>query len=169
MNWNRSQAHSGTRVEAALLDSSLGTLGVWVSDTGVLRVSLPEEPGLEKETDTGGSEGILGQALEELDLYCRGQLKQFTVPLDLRGTSFQLEVWHQLLDIPYGETAPYGEIARLVGNPGASRAVGQAVGANPVPLIVPCHRVVAAGGKLGGFGGGLPLKRRLLAMEGVVV
>jgi methylated-DNA-[protein]-cysteine S-methyltransferase len=101
------------------------------------------------------------QLLEYLD----GKRTAFELPLDLRGTPFQRAVWQALLDIPYGQTRSYGDVASALGQPGAMRAVGSANGANPVPLIVPCHRVIAAGGKLGGYGGGLDLKRRLLAME----
>ncbi len=89
----------------------------------------------------------------------------FELPLDLRGTPFQRAVWEALQEIPYGETRSYAEIARRVGQPNAVRAVGAANGANPVALIVPCHRVIASGGKLGGYGGGLALKGKLLAME----
>jgi len=101
------------------------------------------------------------QILEYLD----GKRLTFDLDLDLRGTPFQLEVWSALCAIPYGEVRTYAEIARTIGRPKAVRAVGNANGANPLSLIVPCHRVVAAGGKLGGYGGGLPLKKKLLAME----
>jgi methylated-DNA-[protein]-cysteine S-methyltransferase len=87
------------------------------------------------------------------------------VPLDLLGTPFQCLVWHALQDIPYGVTWTYRELAQRLGRPRALRAVGAANAANPVPIVVPCHRVVAAGGKLGGYTGGLDLKRRLLALE----
>lgn len=90
------------------------------------------------------------------------------LPLDVTGTAFQLEVWAALRGIGAGRTASYGEVARRIGRkPGASRAIGQAVGANPVPVVVPCHRVLAAGGAIGGFACGLPMKRRLLSAEGV--
>ena len=105
------------------------------------------------------------QPLVELRAYFDGRLREFKAPLDLRGTAFQMKVWRSLAEIPYGQTWTYGELAARVGRPGASRAVGAANGANPLPLILPCHRVVAAGGKLGGFGGGLDAKRRLLAFE----
>ena len=82
-----------------------------------------------------------------------------------RGTEFQRSVWRQLQEIPYGETISYGELARRVGNPKASRAVGSANGANPLPIVIPCHRVIAGNGTLGGFGGGLPMKQTLLALE----
>jgi O-6-methylguanine DNA methyltransferase len=101
----------------------------------------------------------------QLQEYFRGERKQFQMTLDLRGTPFQQRVWKALREIPYGETRSYGEIAVAVGNPHAVRAVGQANGKNPIPIIVPCHRVIQSDGKLGGFGGGLDLKEILLALE----
>jgi methylated-DNA-[protein]-cysteine S-methyltransferase len=102
---------------------------------------------------------------QELQEYFTGRLIHFTVPVAPEGTDFEKRVWQAIGDIPYGETATYGEIARVIGSPGAARAVGLAAGRNPVPILIPCHRVVAAGGRLGGFGGGVELKRRLLALE----
>ncbi len=99
--------------------------------------------------------------------YLSGTRRQIDVDLDLRGTSFQVRVWRALLAVPYGTTITYGEVARAVGRPGGAHAVGQAVGHNPVGIVVPCHRVVASGGRLGGYGGSLEPKRRLLALEGV--
>jgi methylated-DNA-[protein]-cysteine S-methyltransferase len=96
--------------------------------------------------------------------------RRFELSLDLQGTPFQQSVWHELLQIPYGTTVSYGEIARRMGRPpGAARAVGAAVGANPVPVVIPCHRVVGADSSLVGFGGGLEAKRTLLRLEGVYV
>jgi len=105
-------------------------------------------------------------ALDELDAYFSGQLREFKCDLDLKGTSFQKRVWEALREIPYGQTRSYGEIAKTIGNPKAVRAVGRANGTNPVPIIVPCHRVIQADGSLGGFGGGLDLKKSLLELEG---
>jgi methylated-DNA-[protein]-cysteine S-methyltransferase len=102
---------------------------------------------------------------EQLDAYFAGDLTVFDVRLDLHGTEFQRSVWAELLEIPYGETRSYGELASRLGNPGASRAVGLANGRNPVGIIVPCHRVIGADGSLTGYGGGLPRKRRLLELE----
>lgn len=96
-----------------------------------------------------------------------GRLPEALPPLDLKGTPFQKAVWQALRDIPPGQTRSYGEIARAIGSPRATRAVGGACGANPIPLLVPCHRVLAANGKIGGFSAGLDWKRRLLAGEGV--
>jgi methylated-DNA-[protein]-cysteine S-methyltransferase len=102
----------------------------------------------------------------QLQRYAAGQPIRWKVSLDLSsGTKFQQKVWRVLTTIPYGETRSYGWVAQKVGRPKASRAVGAACGANPVPVIVPCHRVIAGDGSIGGFGGGLPMKRRLLAVE----
>jgi len=108
---------------------------------------------------------ILRQAAAELGEYFAGQRKEFSVPVRLAGTEFQRTVWAELCHIPYGQTWSYVELARRVGNPQASRAVGAANGRNPVPIIVPCHRVIGASGQLTGYGGGLPLKKLLLALE----
>jgi methylated-DNA-[protein]-cysteine S-methyltransferase len=102
----------------------------------------------------------------QLQRYAAGKSVRWNVPLDLSsGTKFQQKVWRVLTKIPRGETRSYGWVAKKAGKPGASRAVGTACGANPIPVIVPCHRVIAGDGTLGGFGGGLPMKRRLLALE----
>ena len=114
-------------------------------------------------------EGIapLQQAMDELRRYLAGERVNFTCPLDLLGTAFQIEVWEELYRIPYGETRTYAQIARSISRPAAVRAVGAAKGANPVAIIVPCHRVIGTNGTLTGYGGGLPTKAWLLAMEGV--
>lgn len=109
---------------------------------------------------------ILVQAAGELREYFAGRRTRFTVPLDLRGTEFQLRVWNALVEIPYGETRSYKEVAAAIGAPKAVRAVGAANGRNPAPIFVPCHRVVAASGSLHGFSAGLDLKAKLLAIEG---
>lgn len=106
-------------------------------------------------------------AIAEMQRYFARERVQFTCPLDLRGTPFQLLVWEQLCRIPYGETRTYGEIALAIGRPTASRAVGAANGANPIPLIVPCHRVIGSDGSLTGYAGGLANKSWLLSLEGV--
>lgn len=115
------------------------------------------------------SEPVLEIAAAQLDEYARGKRQHFEVPLMATGTKFQQAVWQALAHIPYGQVRSYGEIAREVGRPAASRAVGQANHRNPVAPFIPCHRVVASGGGLGGYGGGLPLKRKMLALEGVVL
>lgn len=102
----------------------------------------------------------------QLDEYFAGRRRSFDLDLDLRGTEFRKRCWRELLKIPYGETRSYAEIARAVGNPNGFRAVGQANHYNPIAIIVPCHRVLAGGCKLGGYGGGLPVKAFLLRLEG---
>jgi methylated-DNA-[protein]-cysteine S-methyltransferase len=102
---------------------------------------------------------------EQLAAYFRGDLQAFDLPLAPAGTPFQRRVWQELARIPYGETISYGELARRVGNPKAARAVGLANGQNPLPIIVPCHRVIGSDGRLTGYGGGLPRKEALLALE----
>lgn len=126
--------------------------------------SLPVREGLGPEDDPR-----LARLSEELTAYAAGALRAFSVRLDLRGTPFQLLVYHALLGIPWGETRTYGELAVAIGRPHAVRAVGAANGANPVPIVVPCHRVIGADGTLTGYGGGLQLKARLLAIEGVAL
>jgi O-6-methylguanine DNA methyltransferase len=105
---------------------------------------------------------------QELEEYFRGQRRQFSFSLDLRGTEFQLACWHALLAIPYGETRSYADIARAVGQPKGFRAVGMANNRNPVAIVVPCHRVIASDGTLCGYGGGLDVKRKLLELEGAL-
>ncbi len=107
------------------------------------------------------------EAVRQLTEYLAGVRRAFDLPLDLHGTPFQIEVWNELLHVPYGRTISYSELAARVGRPRAARAVGAAVRANPIPIIVPCHRVIGKDGALVGFGGGLDLKQRLLSLEGV--
>jgi O-6-methylguanine DNA methyltransferase len=109
----------------------------------------------------------LQQAIQELRRYFAGEKIAFSCPLDLRGTPFQISVWQALRDIPYGETRSYAEIAQTTGRPAAVRAVGAANGANPIAIIVPCHRVIGSNGTLTGYGGGLPTKSWLLSLEGI--
>jgi O-6-methylguanine DNA methyltransferase len=105
--------------------------------------------------------------LDQLRQYFAGERREFTLPLDLHGTEFQLRCWHALLEIGYGEIRTYAQLARTVDSPKGFRAVGAANGANPVSIIVPCHRVIASDGTLGGYGGGLEVKEKLLRLEGV--
>jgi len=108
---------------------------------------------------------VLEQAVDELRAYFAGTLRKFTVPLHMQGTEFQVLVWRGLRRIPFGQTVSYGELAQRIGHPGAARAVGQANARNPIAIVVPCHRVIAASGRLHGFGGGLWRKRFLLDHE----
>jgi len=116
-----------------------------------------------------GAGAIVRQAEQELREYFEGRRRTFTVKLDLEGTEFQRKAWQAMRKIPFGETISYGDQARKVGKPKAYRAVGSANGKNPIPIIVPCHRVLASDGSLGGYSLGLSMKRRLLALEGVSV
>jgi methylated-DNA-[protein]-cysteine S-methyltransferase len=124
----------------------------------------PSESGFElgREDDR---DPVLMQAARELREYFAGERREFSVPLDFTGTEFQNKVWHALRSIPFGETRSYGELAAQIGAPKASRAVGAANGRNPIPIILPCHRVIGSSGSLTGFGGGLPMKKQLLAHE----
>ena len=111
------------------------------------------------------SSEVLERTREQLEEYFAGRRQQFDLPLDPRGTDFQRRVWQRLRSIAYGETTTYGALARELGDPGASRAVGLANGSNPLPIVIPCHRVIGADGSLTGFGGGLPVKQALLELE----
>lgn len=115
----------------------------------------------------GGQSAALDEAERQLREYFDGRRQQFDLPLDPQGTEFQRQVWAELQNIPFGVTCSYLDVARKVGGPNHTRAVGGANGRNPISIIIPCHRVIAADGSLGGYGGGLPLKERLLAHEGV--
>jgi methylated-DNA-[protein]-cysteine S-methyltransferase len=151
------------------IDSAVGPLLLGMSDRGLavlsfgrrLAATLAGRPVHWEESSAACL--LVRRQLEE---YFEGRRREFTVPLDLRGTGFQRDCWEQLLNIPYGETRSYGEIARAVGRPNAYRAVGQSNHHNPVAIVVPCHRVLAGGKALGGYGGGLPTKAFLLRLEG---
>lgn len=106
---------------------------------------------------------------KELDEYFAGKRKRFSVGIEMQGTDFQVKVWNALLEIPYGKTESYSSIARKIGHPRADRAVGNAVGSNNVSIMVPCHRVIKASGKIGNYGGGVDRKRYLLKLEGVEI
>jgi methylated-DNA-[protein]-cysteine S-methyltransferase len=110
-------------------------------------------------------DNLFQNVIAQLRSYFTGKLREFDLVLAPEGTRFQLDVWQRLCEIPYGETMSYGELARRVGNPNASRAVGLANGSNPIPIVIPCHRVIGSNGKLTGYGGGLPIKEKLLALE----
>jgi len=161
-------------VHTAESKSPIGRLQVASTEKGLAYVELPHPSGtglhdwLERYAPQARLVKELGPnrvAIDQLLEYLESHRSEFDLPLDLRGTPFQLKVWAALCEIPYGESRSYGEIARAVGQPKAQRAVGSANNANPISLIVPCHRVIAADGSLGGYGGGVKLKAWLLAME----
>ena len=144
----------------------LGVLRLYAESDQLVGVDLPDHPGaasVERRTD------VLIRTAAQLAEYFAGERRVFDLPLAPRGSEFQVGVWRALLRIPYGETCSYGDIARSVGRPDASRAVGAANGRNPIPIIVPCHRVVGSKGELTGFGGGLDTKRWLLEHEGALM
>ncbi|MDR6976395.1 methylated-DNA-[protein]-cysteine S-methyltransferase [Streptomyces sp. 3330] len=150
-----------------IVDSPYGPLTL-VADDGVLcGLYMTEQRHRPPEEHFGPRDATpFGDAEEQLQAYFAGELREFSLELRLHGTPFQRSVWDGLRKIPYGETRTYGELAEALGNPTASRAVGLANGRNPIGIIVPCHRVIGAGGGLTGYGGGLDRKRRLLDFEG---
>jgi methylated-DNA-[protein]-cysteine S-methyltransferase len=154
------------RVLYSWFESRIGPLLLAGSDAGLNLVSFStgrhaKEVDPQWREDPGAFEEVVGQ----LKAYFAGQRTSFELPLDLVGTDFQKKVWMALREIPYGETISYKELAGAIGRPTAVRAVGAANGANPIPIIIPCHRVIGNDGSLTGFGGGLPLKKKLLELE----
>lgn len=164
------------------LETPIGRLLISSTDRGVCRIDFekkvePEEElvGLEQwaAVKLGGTVslmaggGVCAEAAGQLDEYFRGGRTRFELPLDLTGTPFQLQVWGALAKIPYGELRSYKQVAEAIGSPKAVRAVGGANNKNPVPVVIPCHRVVGAGGDMVGYAGGLPIKHKLLELEGL--
>jgi methylated-DNA-[protein]-cysteine S-methyltransferase len=151
-------------------ESPIGPLLIAGDAHALTRISFPEN-GRPVRPDAGWTEsatGPVGEGIRQLREYFAGQRREFDLRLAPEGTEFQKSVWRRLQEIPYGATISYGELAKRVGNSNASRAVGAANGKNPLPIVVPCHRVIGANGKLVGFGGGLPVKQALLEIEGKV-
>ena len=142
--------------------SPLGPLLLWENGRGVCRVDFMED-GFEAAAE--GTQIFLPEAEKQLAEYFRGERRAFDLPLSALGTAFQLAVWKELTRIPYGKTISYGQLAQNLGKPGAARAVGMACHFNPLPLIVPCHRVIGGDGGLAGYAGGLHRKKKLLQME----
>lgn len=149
------------------VDTPIGPFMLAGSDTALSAASFPRGD-RRREPASGWIEARapLAAAAEQIEEYFAGARRAFDLELAVEGTRFQRRVWRALRSIPFGELRSYGELAREIGRPGASRAVGAANGANPLPLVVPCHRVVGADGSLTGFGGGLETKRWLLEFEG---
>jgi O-6-methylguanine DNA methyltransferase len=173
-------------LHSAILESAIGPLFLAVSQKGLVALEfdarLPGQQSIrpnprhlrEEKRETKG--GVMFELspdstrgyFAEIEEYFAGTRREFSFPLDLRGTDFQLSCWRALLAIPYGETRTYADIARTIGRPHACRAVGMANNRNPVAIVVPCHRVIASDGTLCGYGGGLDTKRRLLELEGAL-
>jgi methylated-DNA-[protein]-cysteine S-methyltransferase len=152
-------------MKTLVLDTPIGPLGLRASDEGLAGVWFHA-----RDLRSDGSSPVLDAAAEQLDAYFAGELTGFSLPLDLHGSEFQRRCWLALATIPYGATVSYGEQARRLGlAPAAARAVGAANGQNPLPIVLPCHRVIGADGSLTGFGGGLATKRFLLEHEGALL
>jgi methylated-DNA-[protein]-cysteine S-methyltransferase len=159
-----------------LFRSPVGELLLTADDDGLTGIRFETSSGDRRATRDGRRDGvghgaptrILAAARDQLEGYFAGARRTFDLPLAARGTPFERRVWEALRDIPFGRTVSYGELARTLGEPGSARAVGAANGRNPVPIVVPCHRVIGANGSLVGFGGGLERKRWLLEHEGAL-
>lgn len=157
-----------TSIRYALLDGSLGTLLLRAQDETLTGLFFPDQahvPAIAADWTRDDGAEIFAQTLREVNEFAEGRREEFTVSTRATGTPFQMRVWQALAGIPFGETASYGEIARRIGSPSSVRAVGAAVGRNPLTIIVPCHRVIGSTGSLTGYAGGLDRKRRLLALE----
>ena len=151
------------------IDSPVGPLMLAAGDDGLRHIKFRENRHPADRSDWhGGDSPVLQAAEAQLREYFAGERRAFDLPLAPRGTPFQLQVWQALARIPYGSTVSYAQLAQAVGNPEAMRAVGAANGRNPLPIVLPCHRVIGADGALVGFGGGLPVKEFLLRLEGAL-
>ena len=153
--------------------SPVGTLTLAADDTGLRHIEFPENRHpVSREGWIPGARGAIADVLREtrkqLDAYFAGKRTDFDLPLHPEGTAFQVQVWTTLAKIPFGNTWSYRDLAQAVGKPAAMRAVGAANGRNPLPIVLPCHRVIGADGSLTGFGGGLPTKAALLRLEGAL-
>lgn len=148
--------------------SPVGVLTIFSSGKGICRIDFENEKS-SLEGFKKGSDSYIEECMHQLGLYFCKELKKFNLQIDLQGTDFQKAVWREISKIPYGEVKTYGEIAKLIGKPKAARAVGQALNKNPIPIIIPCHRVIGSKGDLVGFGGGIEIKKFLLRHEGVEV
>ena len=150
--------------------SPLGPLTALASDAGIRAIAFAGErtERAKLALPRARAHAVLDEAVQQLTRYFDGTLRRFDLPLDLHGTDFQQRVWASVREIPFGQTRTYGELARALGNAGASQAVGAANGKNPVAIAVPCHRVIGASGKLTGYAGGLDKKAFLLRHEGAI-
>ncbi len=155
------------RMLAASTGKGLCWLGLPAEEEGrFLRWAHKKYPGADMDE---GDNDVITKVKAQLQEYFDGTRREFSLALDLKGTVFQRRVWHALMQIPYGNTLSYKDIAEAVDKPAAVRAVGQANNRNPIAIIIPCHRVIGSNGKLVGYGGGLDVKRRLLELEGIKV
>jgi len=153
-----------------LLDSPFGTLALTSDGSHLTGVRFPRRdgrPAVELDWQRDDDAAVLVQARAQLAAYFSGKRTRFALPLRPQGTAFQRSVWRALMKVPFGRTSTYGALAAAIGRPTAARAVGAAVGANPLAVVVPCHRIIGADGTLTGYAGGLARKAKLLALEGV--
>jgi methylated-DNA-[protein]-cysteine S-methyltransferase len=151
-------------------ESPLGELVLVGDGERLTELRLPSRAGLADASGAGERvPDAFAEATSQLDAYFAGELRAFDLPLAPSGTPFEERVWAELLTIPYGTTISYAELARRIGCPGAARAVGRANGRNPIPIVIPCHRVIGSSGDLTGYGGGLERKRALLELEGALL
>ena len=151
------------------LDTPLGILTLEASERGLSSIRFPNRPKSISGRGRLNSNNLIKLAKQELTAYFASQLKEFSVPLDWHGTAFQESVWRALTAVPFGEAVSYADIARAIGRPQSARPTGGAVGRNPLPIIVPCHRVIGSDQTLTGFTGGLDIKVALLELEGRLV
>jgi len=159
-------APSVLRCWSSIVDSPLGVLEICASGDGIVALNFPGRAAAPASAvDDAAAAGILADATSQLRAYFEGRLTRFDLPIDLRGTQFQCKAWRALCDIGFAETISYAEQARRIGRPRATRAVGAANGRNPIPVIVPCHRVIGSDGSLTGFALGTGVKRWLLDHE----
>ena len=160
-----------TPVRHAHVDSPVGPLLLAAGDDGLRLIEFesPRHPASIGADWQPGRNAIIDATEQQLREYFAGARRGFDLPLAPQGTDFQRNVWWQLAEIPYGETISYAQLAMRVGKPSATRAVGAANGRNPLPIVLPCHRVIGANGSLTGFGGGLPTKQFLLHLEGALL
>lgn len=149
----------------ACLPTSWGLFTLVADDQGLCGLHFPGETPLTTATMSAHDHPLLAEAGRQLLAYLEGRLQDFDLPLSIQGTAFQLQVWRELQTIPYGRTRTYGELAANIGDRNKARAVGGAAHANPLAIVIPCHRLIGAGGQLTGFGGGLPMKQALLDLE----
>jgi methylated-DNA-[protein]-cysteine S-methyltransferase len=148
------------------IESPVGPLLLVADNRGLRRIEfLSAKQQAQIDCSWREDASFFTECIAQLQAYLAGHLQSFTLLLAPEGTAFQQNVWRHLCEIPYGETISYGELARRIENPRASRAVGLANGANPIPIVIPCHRVIGSNGKLTGYGGGLAIKEKLLALE----
>jgi len=152
------------------IDSPVGTLLIAADDAGLRLIEFPSprHPMAQPAQWRHDDHPVLRQTRAQLDEYFAGTRQRFDLPLAPQGTEFQRQIWHALATIPYGATLSYLQLAQRIGRPSAARAVGAANGRNPLPIVLPCHRVIGADGSLTGFGGGLPTKHYLLKLEGAL-